>query len=168
MSIWQLSPWHLLGVARSFYRWLRLMARLGAAPERGVFESAHTFLQEREAWVAIMNTIQFHEGGSFEVLDGLARRHGSVLSGASIPDEGLLRQLSPLVWFFYSQKERFPEHTVGHGCAVGVLHALFRAAHTGASRDDVLAAVRLELDAQMTDACRWGEHSGAPGGGWEC
>lgn len=149
------SPLSILKSARGFWRWLNLLADLSEGPESGRLQSAYNFLEEREAWANIMNTIQFSERACAEVLEGLAKRHGQAIFQPfdGVPNERLLTQLTPLIWFFYSQKERFPENTVGHGCTISLLYTLFRAAGPGATRHQVLWAVREEMNAQLKDVC---------------
>lgn len=155
MKDWLGTPLRFLRLIKSFWGWVHLMAELGPDAKDGLFVRAQAFLQERDAWDQLMRAIQFDAQGCDAVLEGLARRHGAVGPGPLPADEALLDQLDPLIWFFHSQKERFPERTVGHGCALGVLHTLFRAAQPGSTRAEVLAAVREEIEAQMVDACRW-------------
>ena len=120
---WMQSPFQLLRMVRGFFRWVRLLGELSPLPHRGPLTGAQAFLQEQEAWIELMRAVQFSDEGSLQVLDGLARRHGA---SAAQPDETgldevLLVEVTPLIWFFHRQKERFPAQSVPHGCAVGLL-----------------------------------------------
>lgn len=142
---------------KSITGWIALLTAFARENRRGFLQSARDFLNECDAWFALMQTTQFNESASFYVYEGLAKRHhigpGDWL--ADQPDRAALKRVMPLIWFFSKQKDRFPEDTLGHGCAIGLLNTVFKAATAGASRRDIIKAVQAEMNAQLNDASRW-------------
>lgn len=139
---------------RGFARWLKVLATLGAGKSSDWLDDARLFREELTAWVDLLHMSQFSEARTDHIMAGLMRRHQHFnFDKLESPDALLLSKLGPLIYFIQDQQRHFEKGTVGHNCAVMLQLALFRGIRPGATIEQVAQAVRVEFDAQLSDAC---------------